>query len=77
MSDLSYTVELTAPDIEPYRAGNTSVDYVTTFEATQPGPHVVVTALTHGNEPVLFENSADLRARKNPELTQPVPRPEL
>ena len=50
MSDLSYTVELTAPDIEPYRAGNTGVDYVTTFEATQPGPHVVVTALTHGNE---------------------------
>jgi predicted deacylase len=50
VSDLSYTVELTAPDIEPYRAGNTGIEYVTTFEAREPGPHVVVMALTHGNE---------------------------
>ena len=50
MSDLNYTVELVPPDIEPYRAGNTGIEYVTTFEAAEPGPHVVVTALTHGNE---------------------------
>lgn len=50
MSDLAYRVELTAPDIEPYRVGNTGVEYVTTFTAAQPGPHVLVTALTHGNE---------------------------
>ena len=50
MSDLNYTVELTAPDIEPYRVGNTGIEYVTTFEAREPGPHVVVMALTHGNE---------------------------
>jgi predicted deacylase len=50
VSDLAYNVELTAPDIEPYRAGNTGVEYVTTFEAPAPGPHVMVTALTHGNE---------------------------
>ncbi len=50
MSDLAYTVELTPPDIEPYRAGNTGIDYVTTFAAPEPGPHVVVCALTHGNE---------------------------
>ncbi|HEX3952200.1 MAG TPA: succinylglutamate desuccinylase/aspartoacylase family protein [Stellaceae bacterium] len=50
MSDLAYTVELTAPDIEPYRRGNTGVDYVTTFTAATPGPHVMVTAVTHGNE---------------------------
>ena len=50
MSDLNYTVELVPPDIEPYRAGNTGIDYVTTFEAKEPGPHVVVAALTHGNE---------------------------
>ncbi|MGE5268528.1 MAG: M14 family metallopeptidase [Thiohalocapsa sp.] len=50
MSDLTYTVELSPPDIEPYRAGNTGIEYVTTFEAPQPGPHVLVTALTHGNE---------------------------
>jgi len=50
VSDLNYTVELVPPDIESYRAGNTGIDYVTTFEAAEPGPHVVVTALTHGNE---------------------------
>ncbi len=50
MSDLTYTVELTAPDIEPYRAGNTGIDYVTRFAAAEAGPHVLVTALTHGNE---------------------------
>ena len=50
MSDLAARVELTPPDIEPYRAGNTGVDYVTRFEAAEPGPHVLVCALTHGNE---------------------------
>jgi predicted deacylase len=50
LSDLSYRVELTAPDIEPYRAGNTGVEYVTSFDAAEPGPSVLVTALTHGNE---------------------------
>ena len=50
MSDLTFRVELTPPDIEPYRAGNTGIDYVTSFVAAEPGPHVVVCALTHGNE---------------------------
>jgi len=50
VSDIAFTVELTAPDIEPYREGNTGIEYVTTFEAAEPGPHVMVTALTHGNE---------------------------
>jgi predicted deacylase len=46
----NYAIELTPPDIEPYRAGNTGVDHVTSFDSGQPGPHVLVTALTHGNE---------------------------
>jgi predicted deacylase len=46
----NYPVELTLPDIEPYRAGNTGVEYVTTFNSRVEGPHVLVTALTHGNE---------------------------
>src|SRR5579885_1989092 len=50
VSDLNYPVELTAPDIEPYRKGNTGSDYVTTFDSGKPGPHVAVVALTHGNE---------------------------
>jgi predicted deacylase len=46
----NYPIELTAPDIEPYRSGNTGIDYVTTFDSGAAGPHVLVTALTHGNE---------------------------
>ncbi len=43
-------VELKAPDIEPHRRSNTGVDFVHTFESTRPGPHVMINALTHGNE---------------------------
>ena len=50
MPEPNYAVELTPPDIEPYRAGNTGVDYVTSFDGAVAGPHVLVTALTHGNE---------------------------
>jgi predicted deacylase len=46
----TYKVELTPPDIEPYRAGNTGIDYATTFDSGVAGPHVLITALTHGNE---------------------------
>ncbi|MCP5367153.1 MAG: succinylglutamate desuccinylase/aspartoacylase family protein [Hyphomicrobiales bacterium] len=45
-----YPIELTPPDISPYRAGNTGVDYFTTFDSGRPGPHVGVTAVVHGNE---------------------------
>jgi predicted deacylase len=50
VAEPNYAVELTPPYIEPYRAGNTGVDYVTTFDSGVSGPHVLVTALTHGNE---------------------------
>ncbi len=43
-------VELTAPDITRWRAGNTGVDYVHRLQGTEPGPVVHVQALTHGNE---------------------------
>src|SRR5688572_21537256 len=43
-------VELKAPDIEIHRRSSTGVEFVHTFEATRPGPHVMVNALTHGNE---------------------------
>ncbi len=46
----AYPVELTAPDISVYRSGNTGLDYVTTFDSGKPGPHVMVSAVTHGNE---------------------------
>lgn len=43
-------IELTPPDIGPYRRGNTGIDHVTTLDGGRPGPHVVITALVHGNE---------------------------
>lgn len=42
-------VELSAPDITPWRAGNV-LPGVWTFIAEEPGPHVAVVGVTHGNE---------------------------
>jgi predicted deacylase len=46
----SYPIELTAPDIAPYKAGNTGIDYITRFDSGKPGPHAMITAVVHGNE---------------------------
>ena len=43
-------IEIEPRDIGPFRQGNTGIDYVTTFDSGRPGPHVMVNALTHGNE---------------------------
>ena len=50
MSADSYPVELEALDIAPYRRGNTGIDYVTTLDSATSGPHVMLSALVHGNE---------------------------
>jgi predicted deacylase len=42
--------EVLPPDIAPFRRGNTGIEYVTTFDSGRSGPHVVLNALTHGNE---------------------------
>ncbi len=47
---MNYRIEIQPPDIKPYRNGNTGVDYVHTLDSGKPGPHVMVQALTHGNE---------------------------
>ncbi len=44
-----YPVELSPPDISGY-TGNTDIPYVTRLDSGRPGPHVLVNALTHGNE---------------------------
>jgi hypothetical protein len=46
----TYAVEIVAPDLSAYAAGNTGVPYVWTFDSGRSGPHVAVTALVHGNE---------------------------
>ena len=43
-------IEVTPRDLSRYRVGNTGIDYVHRFESGRPGPHVMVNALTHGNE---------------------------
>ena len=48
--NLPARLEILPPDITPYRKGNTGIEYVTTFDSGKIGPHVVVNALTHGNE---------------------------
>lgn len=44
------TALLVPPDIARWRDGNTGVDYVHRKGSRQDGPHVLVTALMHGNE---------------------------
>lgn len=46
----NYPIEINFPDIRPYAQGNTGVPYVFTFDSGVPGPHVMINALTHGNE---------------------------
>ncbi|MEI6160026.1 MAG: succinylglutamate desuccinylase/aspartoacylase family protein [Roseococcus sp.] len=43
------TARLKAPDITPWRAGNT-LPGVWSFDSALPGPHLCIIALTHGNE---------------------------
>jgi hypothetical protein len=43
-------VELQAPDISRWRDGGSGVDFVHVWDSGQPGPQVMVQALTHGNE---------------------------
>lgn len=46
----AYPIEAEFPDIRPYAAGNAGIPYVHTFDSGIPGPHVMINALTHGNE---------------------------
>ena len=44
-------VEIVPPNLQPWRDGNTGVPYFHSFDARRPGPHVMITAVVHGNEP--------------------------
>ena len=43
-------IEVAFPDLTPWAAGNAGTPYVWTFVADKAGPHVLLQALTHGNE---------------------------
>lgn len=38
-------------DLSAYEKGNTGIPFAFTFESGKPGPHVLITGLSHGNEP--------------------------
>ena len=48
----AFSVEIVPPDLTPWRNGNTGVPYFHSFATECPGPHLLVTAVVHGNEPV-------------------------
>jgi predicted deacylase len=48
--DHAYPVDVEFPDLSGYAAGNTGIPYVYTFDSGVAGPHVMINALTHGNE---------------------------
>lgn len=66
-----FPVHTPAPDLAPYLAGNTGIPGFTTRDSGQPGPHVLLVSLIHGNElagatvlaELLAENFAPLRGR--------------
>lgn len=43
--------EIPFADISAYRQSNTGIDYGYSFDSGSSGPHVVITGLSHGNEP--------------------------
>ena len=43
-------IEVSFPDLARYASGNTGIPYAWTFAAKRAGPHVLLQALTHGNE---------------------------
>ena len=50
MSTSALRFDLPVPDIAAWRTGNTGVEGVWQFASNEPGHHVLITALVHGNE---------------------------
>jgi predicted deacylase len=50
MTDTIPPFEVHPRDLAAYRKGTTGIDYVHRFASGKPGPHVLINALTHGNE---------------------------
>lgn len=50
MSQSQPVLEVLPRDLSAYRVGNTGIPYVHRFASGRPGPHVLINALTHGNE---------------------------
>ena len=63
----TYPIEVAFPDIAAHESSETGIPYVHTFDSGVPGPHVMINALTHGNEVCgALVVDALLRARLRP-----------
>jgi predicted deacylase len=45
-----FKVRINRPDLAPWVAGNTGIAGITTVDSRNPGPHVALLSLMHGNE---------------------------
>jgi predicted deacylase len=43
-------IDVAFPDLRPYATGNAGIPYAWSYASGDPGPHVLLQALTHGNE---------------------------
>src|SRR3712207_1998202 len=50
LAPLCPKTEQGVPDLDRYREGNSGIPYVLSYAASSPGPHVLLTAILHGNE---------------------------
>ncbi len=50
MSTPAPALEVLPRALSAYKKGNIGIEYVHRFESGKPGPHVLINALTHGNE---------------------------
>lgn len=63
-------IELQAPDLSRWAAGDTGTPYVWRFDSGRPGPCVMVQALTHGNEicgAIALDRLLDCQAQWRPQ----------
>ncbi|WP_133647135.1 M14 family metallopeptidase [Paraburkholderia flava] len=67
MTQDHYPIELAFPDISAHAHSESGIPYVHVFDSGVPGPHVMINALTHGNEVCgAIVVDALLRARLRP-----------
>ena len=50
VTTMTTNIEISAPDIERWRNGNTGIEFLHTINSGNAGPHVMINAVTHGNE---------------------------
>lgn len=58
-----FPIEVAPVPIDRWADGNTGIPFLWSFEAVQPGPHVAIVALTHGEE-ICGSSALDLLLRE-------------